>query len=390
MAIRPSKRLLLLFLIHLHLDHTVALWRPLGHFEFGLFESKSLREKPWEWPYDPGNLVPVDELEKTATDEEINEAINSVSGLLANANIIRPFKPNRWWLWGRWKGTIIQNALPWTLMNMGVSLALILLLRKYTYVDWAIGELPKPSNPVFARLKVFDKLWQYMMTLTTFTLTFFFNEAYRFWQEFYNIGRAIQGRLNDLSLLLATHAARTEDGGYTHDAQLLLEDVGSYLRTFHILLWASCSRRFRVLLTDRGLKTMVQCGFLTQRAKETLDSLDLPSTQKHLACLEWAVIRFRNGRRDKIVLGGEGLEAVFLEKTCALRGSIGSIGDKVDGRMPLAYAHLVQIMVDTFLCCAPFAQVSGLASTPCRLLYLFGLMSLSLSRVSFLSWEHGR
>jgi hypothetical protein len=92
--------------------------------------------------------------------------------------------------------------------------------------------------------------------------------------------------------------------------------------------------------------------------KETLDSLDLPSNQKHNACLEWAVIRFRDARRDKIILGGEGLEAVFLEKTCALRGTVGSIGDKVDGRMPLAYAHLVQVMVDTFLFCAPFAQVS--------------------------------
>jgi hypothetical protein len=91
--------------------------------------------------------------------------------------------------------------------------------------------------------------------------------------------------------------------------------------------------------------------------KETLDSLDLPSTQKHNACLEWAVIRFRNARRDKIVLGGEGLEEVFLEKACALRGTFASIADKVDGRMPLAYAHLVQIMVDTFLFCAPFAQV---------------------------------
>jgi hypothetical protein len=242
---------------------------------------------------------------------------------------------------------------------MGVTLAFIFLLRKYTYVDWAIGELPKDSHPVFKRLKVFDKLWQYMMTLATFTLTFFFNEAYRFWREFYNIGRAIQGRLNDLSLLLATHAARSEDGGYTPEAQSLLEDVGSYLRAFHILLWASCTRRFRVLLTDRGLKRMVQSGFLTQRAKETLDSLDLPSTQKYNACLEWAVIRFGNARRDKIVFGGEGLEEVFLEKACALRATVVSLTDKMDGRMPLAYGHLVQIMVDAFLFCAPFAQVSS-------------------------------
>jgi hypothetical protein len=325
-------------------------------------------------------MVPVDELEKTATDEDIDEAINYVSGLKANANIIRPFKPNRLWLWTRWKGTIFQNALPSTFMNMGVSLALIVLLRKYTNVDWAIGELPKATHPVLARLKVFDTLWHYMMTLATFTLTFFFNEAYRFWREFYSIGRVIQGRLNDLSLLLATHAARTEDGSYTPDAQLLLEDVGSYLRTFHILLWASCTRRFRVLLTDRGLKAMVRGGLLTQRAKETLDSLDLPSTQKYNACLEWAIIRFRNARRDKIVLGGEGLEEVFLEKACALRGTFATIADKMDGRMPLAYAHLVQIMVDTFLLCAPFAQVRSLAmedAPKCSLQSLFSCFCFS-------------
>ena len=355
---RPWQHLLLLFLISHHPDHALAASWPRDHFELGLFESKSLKEKPWIQPYDPGNMVPVEELEKTATDEDIDEAINYITGLQANANIIRPYKPSRRWLWTRWKGTIIQHALPWAFMNMGVSLVCVFLLRRYTTVNWAIGELPKMSHPVFARLSPFDKLWQYMMTIATFTLTFFFNEAYRFWQEFYNIGRSIQGRLNDISLLLATHAARGKDGRYTPEAQSLLRDVSSYLNLFDVLMWASCARRFRVLLTDRGLKRMVQRGILTQTEKETLDSLDLPSTQKHNACLEWTVIRFRNARRDKIVSGCAGLETVFLEKTCTLRGTYASIGDKVDGRMPLAYVQLVQVMVDAFLFCAPFAQVS--------------------------------
>ena len=50
------------------------------------------------------------------------------------------------------------------------------------------------------------------------------------------------------------------------------------------------------------------------------------------------------------------LEQALLDQFCRLRGVMATVGDLVDGRMPLAYAHFVQILVDMFLMVAPLAQ----------------------------------
>lgn len=121
-------------------------------------------------------------------------------------------------------------------------------------------------------------------------------------------------------------------------------------------MWASNARRFRVLLTEKGLGRLVARGVITQSEKDTLDRLALPKTQKHVAFLEWVVTSTRTAMKDGVIDAGFGFEQLFLEKICVLRGTYGTIGDMVDGRMPLAYAHFVQILVDVFLVCAPLAQ----------------------------------
>ena len=46
---------------------------------------------------------------------------------------------------------------------------------------------------------------------------------------------------------------------------------------------------------------------------------------------------------------------MLLERACELRGAYEGIGSTIAGRMPLAYLHLVQILVDTFLVTVPVA-----------------------------------
>lgn len=314
--------------------------------------------RPWQRPYDPNFFIKsIETLENEATDEEIENAIESIVGQEANANILRPYRHRRWWLWTRWRGTIIQRSVGWALCNMALSFALCWSVRKFSVVDWGIGAAPTSNHYLIARLKVFQRLWKHMMTLTTFTLTFFLNQAYAFWKAVYANLRGIQGQMNDISLLLATHADRNDDGTYTAEARIFLDDVSSHLRTSHALFWASSTRRFRPLLTERGLTRMVARGVLKQQEKETLQALDLPTTQMHIACLEWIVIRYRSAVKSKAIETGTGFEQLFLDKICNLRGAYAGIGHKIAGRMPMAYAHFVQIMVDAFLVCAPFAQV---------------------------------
>ena len=294
-------------------------------------------------------------------EQDVNVVIETVSGF-KGGQIIHPYKPERWWLWRRWRGTVLKAVLPRVAFNMGATLLLVMLLRRLTGASWFVGGKPDITHPLIARLALFDKAWKYLVTLTTFTMTFFLSEAFVLWKKIYTVGRQIQGRLNDISMLLATHAARNEHGMYTPESQLLLDNVAMNIRSFHALLWASCSRHYRSLLTPQGLNLMVQRGLLTQTQLNTLMKLNLPNTQLHNAVLEWIVIQTQQAKRNGELVGGNGFEQVFLEKCCTLRGTYATIGDVVDGRMPLAYVHLVQLSVDTLLLFAPLALYSELGA----------------------------
>jgi hypothetical protein len=58
---------------------------------------------------------------------------------------------------------------------------------------------------------------------------------------------------------------------------------------------------------------------------------------------------FVDARRAGHILGGDGFEQEFLEKCHVIRAQYGSMTDELQGRMPLAYAHIVQILVDCIL-----------------------------------------
>jgi hypothetical protein len=297
----------------------------------------------------------------TDSPEDLNAVIEEVSGFKGGP-IILPYKPERWWLWRCWSGTVLKAVLPRVAFNMGATMLLVMVLRRLTGASWLVGLKPDISHPLIARLALFEQAWKYLVTLTTFTMTFFLGEAFVLWKRVYSIGRQIQGGLNDISMLLATHAARNDNGNYTPESQLLLDNVAMNIRTFHTLLWASCSRHHRSLLTPQGLDLMVQRGLLTQTQLDTLLKLNLPVTQLHNAILEWIVIQTQQAKRNGQLIGDTGFEKIFLEKCCALRGTYATIGDVVDGRMPLAYVHLVQLSVDTLLFFAPLALYSELGA----------------------------
>lgn len=315
--------------------------------------------------------------------DEVSQVLDAVSGF-QGGEIIRPYKPERWWLWSRWSGTVLQQVLPSVAFNMFATWLLCMALRKATHGAWPIGLKPDTSHPLIARLALFDDVWKYLMTLTTFILTFFVGESYSLWKNMYTIGRKVQGRLNDVSMLLATHAKRDDYGRYTPEARALLESVSINIRAFHMLLWASCSKHYNCILTEQGALQLVHRGILTKTQVNTLANMDLPPTQWHSVCLEWIMIEIQHGFRRGSVTGGAPLQMILLEKYCDLRGTFGSIGDVVDGRMPLAYTHLVQILVDSLLVCAPlalYAELGAFSIVSVGILTLFYSGLLDLAKV---------
>lgn len=199
-----------------------------------------------------------------------------------------------------------------------------------------------------------------LLSVTTFTLTFFLNQSYSLWRKCYELSRRLQGRLNDLGMTLAAHAARTKpsseeasegSGGgevatiggsmsysstYTQPARQVLELVARYVRLFNLLTYASFTLSHRPILTPRGMRRLVERGLMTAREREVLvNATKLPATQKHNAVLLWIIRVFIEAREAGHLLGGAGFEEQFLEKIHVIRAQIGAIGDELQARMPL-------------------------------------------------------
>ena len=64
---------------------------------------------------------------------------------------------------------------------------------------------------------------------------------------------------------------------------------------------------------------------------------------------------------DKGTLAGDtATKGMLLKELASLRSAFSTISDKLNGRMPLPYAHFVQILVDTIVLTAPIALYADL------------------------------
>ena len=289
----------------------------------------------------------------------IDPAIDKISGVKTRyegGTIIRQYDPNTLWLWKQWKGTILSHAWKGTIMNMALSLALVMYVRFYISPTWAITSTPDiTTNPFLGRLSMFSKVWKYVMSLTTFILTFFLSQAYGLWREMYSSARKIQGRLHDVGMLCAASAKRNpKHGHYEKDSNKVLDEIASMQRLMGAFCWAKFSKPFQVLVTPRGLSRMLSRGLLTRTQYQALSILD-PGVGIHNAVVGWLTTYVVRSFHDGHLLQSEATEHVLLSKLCELRGTAAGISDILDGRMPLAYVHFVQVLVDTFLIAAPFA-----------------------------------
>jgi len=107
---------------------------------------------------------------------------------------------------------------------------------------------------------------------------------------------------------------------------------------------------------------------MTQIELTVLQESKAPALQKHNAVLMWIIRTFVEGCEAGHFQGSAGFEEQFLEKAHICRAQYGAIGDELHGRMPLAYTHIVQVLVDVVLWLYPFMAVSsGMSGMLCVL-----------------------
>eukprot|EP00560_Eucampia_antarctica_P006304 CAMPEP_0197823174 /NCGR_PEP_ID=MMETSP1437-20131217/499_1 /TAXON_ID=49252 ORGANISM="Eucampia antarctica, Strain CCMP1452" /NCGR_SAMPLE_ID=MMETSP1437 /ASSEMBLY_ACC=CAM_ASM_001096 /LENGTH=428 /DNA_ID=CAMNT_0043422191 /DNA_START=544 /DNA_END=1830 /DNA_ORIENTATION=- len=315
-------------------------------------------------------------IEQISTQKLLDDLIDESVRTNARKPIMMQFDPSSGWIWRRWKGTVFCET--WTSCVRNILYATVI----------AIFYKARPS--FWESLTGFNILWGQLLSITTFTLTFFVNQSYALWRKCYELSRTLQGRLNDLGMAMAAYAERSEPedpnepSTYTSGSRQVLELTGRYIRVFNILTYASFTSSHRPILTPRGMRRLVDRGLITSKERQILSDAQLPVTQRHNAILLWIMRVFLEGRQAGYIEGGDGFEQQFLEKCHVIRGQYGAIGDELQGRMPLAYAHIVQVLVDVILWMYPFMAFStgmsplmGVLGTGLLTMFYQGLFDLA-------------
>jgi hypothetical protein len=165
-------------------------------------------------------------------DAELEELLDRVMRIGPNPKlpIIIPYKPDPVWLWTRWSGTILQSTWRPTLYILLLGVSFVAAIHRDQNTTWRFTAVPSQDHALVVKLKALEAMWGYMLSFATFIISFFTSQAYGFWLATKGNVRKIQGRLNDLGMLLATHAERDETGGYTPRAQELIQGVARHVR----------------------------------------------------------------------------------------------------------------------------------------------------------------
>ena len=114
---------------------------------------------------------------------------------------------------------------------------------------------------------------------------------------------------------------------------------------------------------------------MTPKERTLLIEAQIPATQRHNAVLMWILRLVIEGRKAGLIDGGFGFEQILLTKIQEIRAQGNSMESVLKGRMPFAYAHFVQILVDTILWMYPFVAFTRGSSLFLTLLGT-GLMTL--------------
>jgi len=306
--------------------------------------------------------------------DEVSELCEEAMSRSISRPIMAQFRPERSWLWRQWSGTIVKAVLPREVfINMALAVLAVLIIQ---------GGWPA------AHLSGIERVWTLCTSLVSFTLSFFLNKAYTLWRSVYALTRRVQGRLNDICLLAAISAERDANGRYTPEAEALLRISSRYVRVFSLLLYASLTTKYAPLSTPGGLTALVKAEAITDEERSLLLETTTGTVGRgimgHAAVLGWLAVLLERGMRDGTLGGSYGRSAIplqhsFQNKVMDLRAAYGSIADELSGRMPLAYAQLVQILCDMLVLFSPVALVGSVGG--CGAVIGTGCMTLFYSSV---------
>ena len=268
------------------------------------------------------------------------ELVHTVMLEGARQPIIQQYDASSHWdVMMRWTGTVMQTTWRKVTFYVGFTYILYYLFHHpRVAVKW-LGDEATLVVKLKGQLDVLDHVWKTLNTITTFTLSFYLNTAFGMWREMYKHARKVQGRLNDIMLLAVTHAKRDRrTGELTRESAAVLETLARYERLWQYLFYACWSPGTAPLMTDEGIASLAAAGACTPAEAAALTSADLPPTARYNCALVWMESLFVRAVEAGVFIGTErsALSMMMLKSLHELRGTAASVGDEIDGRMPVA------------------------------------------------------
>jgi Bestrophin, RFP-TM, chloride channel len=291
-------------------------------------------------------------VEKITTQDLLDRILDESLRTSARRPIMKQFDPSSKAIWRHWRGTVLSETWKSACKHALWAVAVYALFKQYPGLH---------SGFVGC-----ERVWSQILAITTFTLTFFVNEAYSCWRKCLNICYNIQGRLNDFSLAVASAARRVEKqdpdsspSTYTPESRKILMIIARYIRLFNILSYAAITRSHRPLITPQGLRRMVSRGLLTPNERKYLISSKVTATSRHNEVLMWLFRTSLDAARAGHLDGGYGFEQNLFQRIQEIRAQGNYMSAVLVGRIPFAYIHIVQVLVDAVLWAYPFMAVSS-------------------------------
>ena len=297
------------------------------------------------------NSRKLDDLTEWATSDE------------ANRPIICEYEPDARWLWTKWKGTALSITYIPVMTNIALGIGVDRFVHFNSDATWALLAVPPESDPLIQQLVGMKTLWEYQLTLCTFILAFFISQAYTHWRSVYFTTRAIQGRINDVCMLLTMSAKRSAESndcegsrtGYAEESQKLVGTCVRLMKLSHTFFWAATKTSSNgvgdggvsdgdhleslpasewnddaigpLLLSPLGLRGLVKAKELTREEMKALLHSGLPPSQYPYVLLEWVGLYAMEGLRDGTLAGGNGVEDQLMKRLTEVRAEYFSIDD---------------------------------------------------------------
>jgi len=297
----------------------------------------------------------VDQAVRRATAE--SNAKNIIHGLLGDVS----FRTGP--LYRSWRGTALKLTWRSILLNTVFAACISTFVQASLQVPLGTATvsqvmIPRPDHPIVATLAPLYLIWTHHVTLTTFILTFFVSESFSYWRRTLCVSRKIQRALVSIILLQSTHAARDAAGSITTVARQALDRTASELRLLQIMFWGSICRGKTVGLvhTDEGMQRLLERGVMSREQHDLLVPLNY--TDRYEEVLRWIAARLvamqgrdkaAPERSPQLEPGSYDFERRFDDQTIELRDQCDLLQTDMAGRMPLAYVHLVQLLVDSLV-----------------------------------------